>query len=196
MCFPKQTCRLNTFKPASKALSYRYNRARETLDSIHCVPNKHVNCVPNKRVNGNRTCKNATKSILIFFLLHCRCVIIFKIFQSFVIMFFLLNTQPLDDTKIYSEGNIFSDIKLFVFSQWFQTTSHIDRRRRGETSSNGEISQTNFFNTILGVLITKIYVIGLFKGAFSLDFILKSRFRQMVVDFKPQLLAALNCLEK
>ena len=28
------------------------------------------------------------------------------------------------DKKVYFKGNIFSDIKLFVFSQWFQTNSH------------------------------------------------------------------------
>ena len=50
----------------------------------------------------------------------------------------------------------------------------------GETSFNGH----NF-----GVLISKIYVIWLFKGALSLDFNLKARFRQMVIDFIPELIA-------
>ena len=55
-------------------------------------------------------------------------------------MFFLLNTQPLYDTKIYSEGNIFSDIKLFVFSQWFQTTSHNSKILGEEMEMNYSLS--------------------------------------------------------
>ena len=39
------------------------------------------------------------------------------------------------------------------------------------------------------MLISKIYVIWLFKGAFSLDFNVKPRFRQMVIDFIPELIA-------
>ena len=63
--------------------------------------------------------------------------------------------------------------------------THLDREEEG----GNVIQWGNFSNQLFyynfGVLITKTYVIWLFKGAFSLDSILKPRFRQMVVDFKP-----------
>ena len=42
--------------------------------------------------------------------------------------------------KNYSEGNIFSDIKLFVFSQWFQTTSHNSKTLGEEMEMNYSLS--------------------------------------------------------
>ena len=75
-----------------------------------------------------------------------------------------------------------------------QSADFFGRFRPGGGGGN-VIQWGNFSNQLFkhnfGVLISKIYVIWLFKGAFSLDFNLKSRFRQMVIDFIPELIAGL-----
>ena len=85
--------------------------------------------------------------------------------------------------NLKEEGNSFQELHK----------KEIDREgggRVGNVIQWGNFSNQLFYHNFR-VLISKIYVIWLFKGAFSLDFNLKPRFRQMVIDFIPELIAGL-----
>ena len=101
-------------------------------------------------------------------------------FLYLTIKFYPQQKDLIPHKKFFNTQRIFLPFwGLLEGAACLRSTLQIDREEEGETSSDGEIFQTNFYSTTAD-----------FENlCISLDFNLKPRFRQMVIDFIAELTA-------